>query len=76
MVLMGSLQGKFGKRGGSVLRSLDYPLNLFLSIGYRDTFFFKGTMQISQSGIIHILDVNNLFTEKKFMFYLPTARNR
>lgn len=33
-------------------------------------------MQISQSGIIHILDVNNLFTEKKIMFYLATARNR
>lgn len=36
MVLMGSLQGKCGKKGSSVLRSLDYPLNLFLSTDYRD----------------------------------------
>lgn len=33
-------------------------------------------MQISQSGIIHILDVNNLFTEERNWFYLPAARNR
>lgn len=38
---MGSLQGKRGKRGSSIWRSLDYPLNLFLSTDYRDEHFNK-----------------------------------